>query len=257
MKLILNILFISLCFESIAQEEDLAKKAQNPVADMISLPFQNNTSFGIGPHKRIQNTLNIQPVYPIEMGKWNLITRTIVPIITQPDVASETGSTTGLGDISFTAFLSPANPGKVIWGVGPAITIPTAATDIPGFGKWAIGPSVVALTISGPWVAGALVNNVWSIGGDSNEPDVSFLLLQYFVNYNIEGGAYLVTAPIITNNWKVDNSLILPFGGGIGKIFRIGKLPINGNLQAYYNVVTPDNGPKWSTRFQLQLMFLK
>ena len=239
-------------------EEQLAEAAQNPVGDLISIPFQNNTSFGIGPHSRTQNVLNIQPVYPFHVNeKWNLITRTIIPIISQPDVSMESGGTTGIGDISFTAFLSPKSPGKLIWGVGPALSIPTAGDNIPGFGKWALGPSVVALTISGPWVAGALVNNVWSIGGDDNEPDVSFLLIQYFVNYNMESGVYFVTAPIITNNWKVDDSLILPFGGGIGKIFRLGKLPINGNVQAYYNAVTPDSGPKWSTRVQLQLLFPK
>ena len=175
------------------------------------------------------------------MGNWNLITRVFFPIISQPDVASETGGTTGLGDISFTAFLSPGNPGKVIWGVGPAISIPTASTDIPGFGKWAIGPSIVALTISGPWVAGALINNVWSIGGDSNKPDVSFLLLQYFVNYNIERGAYLVSAPIITiqlGGFIMEINGSYHFGaGGIGKIFRIGKQPINMNMQAFYNAV--------------------
>jgi hypothetical protein len=257
--IILGIIVSSLnSFVLFAQdEEELAKKAQNPVGDLISLPFQNNTSFGIGPHNRTQNTLNIQPVYPIKMGNWNLITRTIMPVITQPDVSMESGSTTGIGDISFTAFLSPANPGKVIWGVGPAISIPTAADNVPGFGKWAVGPSIVALTISGPWVVGALVNNVWSVGGDDADPDVNFLLFQYFINYNMESGAYLVTAPIITNNWEVDDSLILPFGGGIGKIFRLGKLPINGNVQAYYNAVTPDGGPKWATRLQLQLMFPK
>ncbi len=255
LSIIFSLFFTTTCFSQ--DEDELAKKAQNPVGDLISLPFQNNTSFGIGPHNRTQNTLNIQPVYPIHLGKLNLITRTIFPVITQPDVSMESGGTTGIGDISFTAFLSPAKPGKIIWGMGPAVSIPTAADNIPGFGKWAVGPSAVALTILGPWVAGALVNNVWSVGGDETKPDVNFFLLQYFVNFNMDGGTYLVTAPIITNNWKVDNSLILPFGGGIGKIFKLGKLPINANLQAYYNVVTPDLGPKWSSRIQLQLMFPK
>lgn len=259
MKTIITIVLLSVSYNCLAQdEEELAQKSQNPVGDLISLPFQNNTSFGIGPNNRTQNTLNIQPVYPIKIGSdWNLITRTIFPIITQPDLTMDSESTTGLGDISFTAFLSPSAPGKVIWGVGPAISIPTAGDNIPGFGKWAIGPSVVALTISGPWVAGALINNVWSVGGNDADPDVNFLLFQYFVNYNMSSGTYLVSAPIITNNWEVDESLILPFGAGVGKIFRLGKLPINANLQAYYNAVTPDGGPKWSSRIQVQLMFPK
>ena len=192
---VLPILF-SLCSVAIgrAQEDpessssevsELAQQAQNPVADLISLPFQNNTSFGIGPDNRVQNTLNIQPVYPIKLNEnWNLITRTIMPIITQPDLSQSSGSSTGLGDISFTGFFSPSKPSKIIWGAGPAISIPTASRDIPGFERWAIGPSVVALTIRGPWVIGVLTNNIWSIGSSDTKPDVNFLLFQYFINYN-------------------------------------------------------------------------
>ncbi len=108
--------------------QELAKAAQNPVGDLISLPVQNNTSFGLGPDNRTQNVLNIQPVIPINLGKWNIITRTIIPIITQPDFSSSDGSTTGLGDITFTAFLSPAAPGKWIWGAGPVVLLPTGGS---------------------------------------------------------------------------------------------------------------------------------
>ena len=115
MKLLSSILLLILHYNCFAQNEgELAEKAQNPVGDLISIPFQNNSSYGIGQFDRTQNVLNIQPVYPIHMGKWNLITRTILPVITQPDVASEAGGTTGIGDISFTAFLSPSTPGKII-----------------------------------------------------------------------------------------------------------------------------------------------
>jgi hypothetical protein len=251
--------FFLLSADIIAQDEEaLAKVVQNPVGDLISLPFQNNSSFGIGPNNRTLNVLNIQPVYPISLGsKWNLITRTIAPIITQPDFSSETGSTTGLGDINFTAFLSPAVPGKFIWGVGPAILLPTATQDELGSGKWSIGPSVVVLRITGHWVYGVLVNNVWSFAGDSDRDDVNSFLLQYFINFNMSDGWYLTSAPIITANWEVSDSMIVPFGGGFGKIFRVGKLPINGNMQAFYNTDKPDMGPDWSFRFQLQLMFPK
>lgn len=244
---------------SAQDDANLAKKAQNPVGDLISLPLQNNTSFGIGEFKRVQNVLNIQPVYPIKLGSsWNLITRTIAPIITQPNVTSETGGTAGIGDISFTAFLSPSEPGKLIWGAGPVISIPTASTNIPGFGKWAFGPSVVALTISGPWVAGLLASNIWSFTEDNQGVGVNFFFTQYFVNYNMPNKTYFVTAPIITNNWNSSNtSWVVPFGGGFGKIFRVGKIPFNGNIQAYYNVVAPEGGPKWSSRLQLQAMFPK
>ena len=112
-------------------EEELAKSAQNPVGDLISIPFQNNTLFGIGPQNRTMNVLNIQPVYPIHLGEnWNLVTRTIIPIISQPDFSEESGSITGLGDINFTAFFSPSGPSKVIWGIGPSLLLPTATKDL-------------------------------------------------------------------------------------------------------------------------------
>ena len=246
--------------EDFEGEEDLAQAAQNPVGDLISVPLQNNTNFGFGPYDRTQNVLNIQPVLPISLGAdWNLITRTIFPVITQPDFFSESGSTTGLGDINFTAFLSPSKPGKLIWGVGPAIIIPSATDQSLGSGKWSAGPSVVGLTINGPWVAGLLVSQVWSFAGQSDRGNVDFFLAQYFVNYNMNHGWYLVSAPIITSNWEASsgNQWTVPFGAGAGKIFRIGKQPMNINMQAFYNAVKPDFGPDWQFRFQLQFMFPK
>ncbi len=245
----------------LAQEDaKLAQQTQNPVADLISVPFQNNTNFGLGPNDRTQNVLNIQPVVPFSVSSgWNLITRTIAPVVVQPDLASTSGSTTGLADIVFTAFLSPARPGKVIWGVGPAISLPVGKDGLSS-GKWSLGPSVVALTMFGPWVVGAIANNIWSVAGDEARADVNSMLLQYFINYNLPGGWYVVSAPIITANWEADsgNKWVVPFGGGAGKIFRIGKQPMNASVQAYYNVVTPDDfGADWQLRVTLQLLFPK
>jgi hypothetical protein len=132
-------------------EEELAKTAQNPVADLISLPFQNNTNFGFGPGDDIQNVLNIQPVVPFHLNEnWNLITRTIAPLIYQPEVVEGTGDEYGLGDINFTAFFSPKRPTKgIIWGVGPIFVFPTATDEKLGSEKWSTGASAVALTIQG------------------------------------------------------------------------------------------------------------
>ena len=242
------------------EKEDLAKAAQNPVSDMISLPFQNNTNFGIGPDDDAQNILNIQPVIPIGLGSdWNLITRTIAPLIYQPEITPGTGSEFGLGDINETLFLSPSKPGKIIWGVGPAFSFPTATDDVLGTGKWSAGPSAVALTMQGPWVIGGLVSNLWSYAGDSDRDDVNQFLFQYFINYNMSEGWYLTSSPAITANWEAesDNQWTVPFGGGLGKIFKIGKQPMNAQMQAFYNVETPDGGPDWSLRFQLQFLFPK
>lgn len=241
-----------------AAKQDLAKAAQNPVANMISLPIQNNTNFGLGPHDRVQNTMNIQPVIPFGLSdNWNLITRTIVPVISQPDITSNSGSTFGLGDINATLFLSPAKPGKVIWGVGPVFLFPTATDDVLGAGKWGAGASAVVLTMPGNWVLGFLVNNVWSFAGDSDRGDVNLFSFQYFINYNLPNGWYLTSAPIITANWEAEsgNQWTVPFGGGFGKIFKVGNQPMNLSVQAFYNVEAPENGPDWTLRLQLQFLF--
>ena len=117
--------------------EELAKASQNPIANMISLPFQNNTNFNVGPKEKTQNVLNIQPVWPISLNEeWNLITRTIIPVISQPEFFPGQDRENGLGDINFTAFFSPAEPGKWIWGVGPVLLFPTATDDVLGTEKF-------------------------------------------------------------------------------------------------------------------------
>jgi hypothetical protein len=237
---------------------ELARAAQNPVASMISLPFQNNTTFEFGPKEKTLNVLNIQPVWPFSLNvDWNLITRTIVPVVSQPSLFSGQDRETGLGDTVFTAFLSPAGGGKLIWGVGPAFLLPTATDDRLGADKWGAGPSAVLLTMPGNWVIGSLFSNIWSFGG-SGDQDVNLFTWQYFVNYNLPQGWYLVSAPIITANWKASsgNKWTVPFGGGFGKIFRIGSLPpMNANVQGFYNVERPDFVGRWGLRVQLQLMF--
>jgi hypothetical protein len=147
----------------------------------------------------------------------------------------------------------------MIWGIGPILQIPTNTDDSLGTGKWGIGPSAVALRIDGPWVYGALVNNIWSFAGPGGDPPINQFLMQPFVNYNFPDGLYLSSAPIITANWKADSSnrWTVPLGGGVGKIFKIGSQPMNASLQSYYNVETPNFGPDWSLRLQIQFLFPK
>lgn len=242
-----------------AGDADLAKQAQNPVANLISLPLQNNTNFGIGPDDKTQNILNIQPVWPVSIGdNWNMITRTIVPLVSQPGLVPNQDRTNGLGDTTFTAFFSPADSVKLTWGVGPVFLFPTATDDAIGADKWGLGPSLVVLAMPGKWVIGSLFSNVWSFAG-SGEDDVNLFTWQYFINYNLPNGWYLSSAPIITANWEADsgNQWTVPFGGGFGKIFRIGKQPMNGQIQAFYNVEKPKYGPEWALRVQLQFLFPK
>ncbi|MBX3359292.1 MAG: hypothetical protein KF745_12800 [Phycisphaeraceae bacterium] len=237
---------------------NLARQAQNPVANLISLPFQNNINFGVGPDNDIQNVLNIQPVIPFHLSEdLNLITRTILPVIYQPKPLPDDDYEFGLGDIVFSMFLSPAKASKFIWGAGPVFLFPSATSDSLGSGKWGAGPTVVGLYMDGPWVVGALVNNIWSFAGESDRASVNSMTLQPFVNYNLHDGWYLTSSPIITANWQADDDdrWIVPLGGGFGKIFHIGDQPINASVQAYGNVVTPDNGPDWTLRVQFQLLF--
>ena len=258
--------------------EELAKKTQNPVADLISVPLQSNFNFGAGfHHNKMIYVLNVQPVIPIKIAEdWNLITRIIMPIINQPSLSPSFGGLvpsttgTGFGDFNPTFFLSPAKPGELIWGVGPTITLPTATDRDLGSGKWSMGPAGVALTMQGHWVFGALMNNQWSFAGWGDKP-VNAMLLQPFVNYNLPDGWYLTSGPIITANWKADKAgdvWTVPVGGGFGKLFRLGsilplegspmaKLPINTQLAAYGNVAKPEFGPAWQLRFQIQFLFPK
>jgi hypothetical protein len=258
----LTILIFTTCitYGQDASNSDLAKQAQNPVANLISLPLQNNTNFSIGPDDETQNILNIQPVWPVSINDdWNLITRTILPVVSQPNILTGgDGRINGLGDTTFTGFFSPKDSGKLIWGAGPVFLIPTATDDALGSDKWGAGASAVLLTMPGKWVVGSLFSNVWSFAG-SGDQDVNLFTWQYFINYNLPNKWYLTSAPIITANWEADsdNTWTVPFGGGIGKIFNIGKQPMNGQISAYYNVEKPEFGPDWQLRVQLQFLFPK
>ncbi len=179
------------------EASDLARAVQNPVASLISVPFQNNTNMGWGADEEIRNVLNIQPIIPLKLSEdWTLITRTIASVVSQPAFAPGGSRKTGLGDTTFTAFLSPTDSGKVIWGAGPVLLMPTATDNILGSDQWGLGPSIVVLTMPGSWVIGSLFSNVWSVGG-SGDTDVNLFTWQYFVNYNMQGGWYLTSSPII------------------------------------------------------------
>lgn len=243
-------------------EEQLAKLAQNPVGNLISVPFQNNTNLNVGPEKGTQNILNVQPVVPFSLDSdWNIITRTILPFIWNPALGPGIGSTSGMGDTVITAFLSPARPGTVLWGIGPVVQVPTHSNAALGNDNWGAGPSAVVLHLApgDPWVYGVLVNNVWSVTSDKAGGSYSNGIIQPFLNYNIEPGLYVTSAPLLTVNWKATSSQrwTVPIGGGIGRIFHLGRLPVNAQLSAYYNAIRPDSAANWQVRAQVQLMFPK
>jgi hypothetical protein len=242
--------------------EALAKIAQNPVGNLISVPFQNNTNFDVGPKKGTQDVLNIQPVIPVSLDNdWNVITRTILPVIRQPGMAADEYAITGIGNLQFNAFLSPASPGEWIWGAGAIVQAPTNSNSRLGNGNWGLGPTFVVLHLApgDPLVFGALVNNVWSLSSSETGGAYNDGLIQPFVNYNFRGGLYLTSSPVLTVNWKATGSQrwTVPLGGGVGKIFHVGPLPVNTQISAYYNIARPDLAPTWQLRVQVQFLFPK
>ncbi len=247
----------------------LRNAAQNPVASLISVPIQDNFNFNTGPSDRTQNVLNIQPVIPVSVSKnWNLIVRWITPIIYQPlPIAQASGPPSqstgvyGLGDMNPSFFLVPKKS-KIIWGIGPTFVLPTATnTTYLGQGKLSMGPSVVALVQPKHWTIGALANNVWSVAGHANidKPPVNQFLLQWFVNYNMKKGWYLTTSPIITANWRAPGGDVwtVPWGGGVGRIMKLGFQPVNITAQFYANPTRPANTSPWGVRLQFVLLFPK
>lgn len=246
-----------------AQDNDtaaLARAAQNPVAAMISVPIQNNLNMDYGPRGHAQNILNIQPVVPVRLNEqWNVITRTVIPLVSQPGLMPGDGTSFGIGAAQISAFISPSQvQNGFIWGAGAVVQAPTITDTALGSNIWGAGPGVVALTMQGPWVIGGLANNVWSLGGGPQNRYSNFTV-QPFVNYNVpqSPGTYLSFSPVITANWEARSGQqwTVPVGFSVGQIFRIGEQPVNAQIGAYHNVIRPDLGPDWQIRFQLSLMF--
>ncbi|MCZ6678221.1 MAG: porin family protein, partial [Candidatus Poribacteria bacterium] len=234
-----------LCSMGHAQEKaeqsasDLAKKTQNPVADLISLPFQYNTFFETGPKGKTQNTLLIQPVIPLSLNDdWNFIARSIIPLVAQPPLIDGQNRNHGLANLQFQGFFSPKDEvGGWIVGLGPYLEFPTNSGPDNRFGSdnWSAGPAFIALKMDGPWVYGGLVTQLWSYAG--NDPEVNLTAIQPFLNYNMKDGWYLSSASTITANWSATSrqQWTIPIGGGIGKVLTVGKQPVNASLRAYHN----------------------
>ena len=267
--------------ESKAQEEgSLAKAAQNPIASMSSLPIQWNTTPSTqwapnvpipgtdpvqvvkGSPNQTLNVVNVQPVIPVPVSQsLTLVTRTIIPFISQPWRSGTTIQS--LGDINPSVFLVPTLKGNFTVGVGPTMVIPSATDNRLSSKRWSAGPTGVLVYTKGPIVAGGLINNVWSFAGEDGR-DVNKMLIQPFLNYNLPKGWYLTSSPIITANWNnpSNKGWTVPVGGGFGRVFVLGKQPINASLSAYYNVVKPEVGGQtllgdWTIRAQVQFLFPK
>ncbi len=239
------------------ESADLAQELNNPLADLITVPVQMNYDRDIGPaEKGSKLQTNIQPVYPFEMSDhWNLITRTIVPVISQEDLFPGAGSQFGLGDVSVSLFASPKSADQgIIWGVGPVFYLPTATDDLLGAEKWGAGPTGIVLTVRGPWTIGALGNHVWSFAGDDDRDDIDNTFVQPFVAYTWPS-AWTVSVQSETNyNWETEKWSV-PVNVAVSKLVKLGPLPVSLSAGTGYWMESPDTAAEgW--RFRLQANFV-
>jgi hypothetical protein len=240
-----------------AEDADLAKQLSNPVADLISVPFQGNLDFGLGPGDGSKFTLNIQPVIPIGLNDdWNVISRTILPVIDQQGIAlGGANDETGLGDIVQSFFFSP-KVSDPIWGIGPVFLIPTATDSLLGTEKWGFGPTAVVLKQSGPWTYGALANHLWDFAGDDDRASVNATFLQPFVSYTTPKATTFTLNVEGTYDWQREQ-WNLPVNVVVSQLVKLGDQPVQffGGLRYYLE--TPDGGPEWGLRFGLTFLFPK
>jgi hypothetical protein len=241
--------------------EDLRKAARNPFANVIKLPFDEDFTFTQGPYDRNANSLTIEPLIPLSItGDWLLVTRVLATALAyQPNSASRSGGTTGTGDTTVSFFLSPTHTGKLIWGLGPAILMPTAISNQLGAGKWGVGPTGAVLVEPEWGSAEVLVQNIWSVAGGANRSPVNQMQLEPMFSYNLPRGFYLTSSPTIIADWTQPSSerWLVPIGGGAGRSFNIGKQAVDSNLTFYWNFVRPGNpfSPKWQLCLEFTFLF--
>lgn len=243
--------------------DELRDLARNPVADAIKVPVAESINFGAGPYDRTSNSFQVQPVIPLQISKgWLLVSRVIAnAVVYEPDVARKNGGTTGLGDINAIFILTPLRAGRLIWGFGPSLLIPTATDRNLGAGKWDVGPSFVVLAEPAWGSVGVAIQNIWSLPGHSNRASVNQIQIETSASYNLPHGWYLVTAPTIDGDWtqaRRDRWLV-PFGGGAGRTFHIGNQAVDSNVTLYYNAIRPSNqfSPRWQLSLELTLLYPK
>jgi hypothetical protein len=263
--------------------DELAKQAQNPVANMVSVPMENNFYTDVGPSGKNMFTAVFKPVYPMQITpELNLINRLVAPIMylegqDAPDfpagfdpgdididlggqeVSPNTSSEFGLGNLQYQAFFSPAKPGKVIWGFGPVLELPTNTDSSLGTDTWSAGPAVLLLAMPGNWVVGLLAQNLWDFASESDEPDINKALFQPIINYNFDKGWYVSATTSITTNWEADSGeeWTVPVGGGGGRLVRFGTQPVDFKLMAYWHAEKPEFGADWYAQFTVKFLFPK
>ncbi len=279
--IMLSVLLYSMV--AVAQEESLSKKLANPLAAMINVPTQINYEENLGVNdggSLLQ--INVQPVYPYEMNsEWNLISRTIFPLIKQEDITRSSGEDTGMGDILQSVFFSPIQPtGRGwIWGAGPVLLLPTATDDALGADQWALGPTVVALKQEGPWTTGILANHLWTISGENDidseraenlvrltthrgtslslSHDINSSYIEPWISFAAQRGTTFSLSTESSYDWNASQWLV-PIVLTADHLFDKGPKPFSVGVAAKYWAESPEGGPQdWSVRLQFTFLFLK
>jgi hypothetical protein len=249
--------------EAVTSQSDtaLAKQLQNPLGNLIIIPFQNNTDLNVGRDKGTVDNLNIQPVIPIHVSEdWNVITRVVLPLVWSPTLQPAKSVPFGTGPTAFSMFLSPANAvDGWVWGFGPSVLLPTSSNRSLGSNVWGMGPAFAVVKTAGPVVAGALVSDVFSLGGTSGRGGTYYRVFTAnpFFNYNFDNGWFVASVPTITSvQTSAGERWTVPVGAEIGRVVWIGgRLPVALVLGTYYNAVRPQFGATWQLRTQLAIIF--
>jgi len=243
----------------------LATKLANPLASMVSVPFQYDWNSGYTDDNGTSNVLIVQPIIPVKLNKkWNLINRPVIPIVLkQTDIAGNSGSQSGLGDILYSAWLSPSTPtdlgglGDFVWGLGTAISIPTATSKLTGSGKLSIGPTAIFLLINKGLTVGALMNQLWSVAGESMRDDVDALYLQPFISYTTKSAFGIGINLESTYDW-IDDEWSIPVNLYFTQLFNVGDQKVQAKFGVRYWADSTPSGPDgWGVRFGLTYLFPK
>jgi hypothetical protein len=257
MVTIFALLALPPAFAQEKSDDELVKELANPISSLISVPFQNNFEFNLGPNNDgFKYTLNFQPVIPLSLTKdWNVIIRTIVPIIDQSDVIAPNTSQGGLSDTTQSFFFSPKKPvAGMIIGAGPVFLYPSATDDLLGSEKWGAGPTMVLLKQEGPWTVGLLFNHIWSFAGDDHRNYVSSTFLQPFIAYATKTKTTFTLNTESTYDWH-NEQWTVPINLLVSQLIKIGKQPVQLGLGAKVYAEGPSGAPEWGVRFVVTPLF--